>query len=880
MPTDTPVRQQYLAIKRQHPDAILFFRLGDFYETFDDDARTVAQELDVVLTSRNVSQGKRVPMAGVPHHAAEGYIARLIAKGYRVAICEQMDNQPTKGLMPREVVRVITPGTVVEDGLLQDARNNYLAVLVVDGQYAGIAYADITTGEFRATQFAHRDLDDAVRELDRLAPAELLLSDDGEPCHEQGAAASAEALRRLPALATLSAALALYDAWRFDQAVCQQALREHLGVASLAGFGLHDQPLAMRAAGVMVQYLADHQPASLAQLRRISVYSTASFMTLDLATRRSLELIETLRDRSIKGSLLGVLDRTLTPMGGRLLRRWLGEPLLDGQALSQRLWCVEHLHGDMAARQGLRTALRGIADLERLTGRVTQGIARPRDLIALQSSLAQLPEIGRLVAALVEQDTASTADAPYPFDGQHLTPLNALGDLIASALPPDPPATLASTGVIKRGYSAELDDIEQSVAAAKRWVASLERVERERTGIKSLKVGYNKVFGYYLEITHANAEAVPGDYIRKQTLVNAERYITPELKEQEALILNAEERTRELELQLFAELVARLAEHADALLARARAVAHLDAYASLAEVAAANGYTRPELAEDGRIEIVGGRHPVVEQTLPDTPFVPNDTRLLPEEAIHIITGPNMSGKSTYLRQVALIVLMAQIGSFVPARRAHIGLVDRIFARVGAQDEIAAGQSTFMVEMVELANIMNHATERSLLILDEIGRGTSTYDGISIAWAAIEHLQTRMKAPRTLFATHYHELTDLEGFLAQVRNYNVAVKSEGHDIVFTHYIVPGGADRSYGIHVAQLAGLPAALISRANEILADLEGATHQVAIGAGAKIIKVKQLGLFDTHPALDELRALDVSKLTPLDALNKLAQLQQRLDA
>ncbi|NLX37097.1 MAG: DNA mismatch repair protein MutS [Chloroflexi bacterium] len=880
MPADTPIRQQYLTIKRQHPDAILFFRLGDFYETFDDDARTVAAELDIVLTSRNVAQGKRVPMAGVPYHAAEGYIGQLISKGYKVAVCEQIGEQPTRGLMPRQVVRVVTPGTVVEDDLLDGGLNNYLAAMVYGEARAGIAYADITTGEFRATELSHQNLAEAVRELDRLSPAELIIGDGGHPCLEHGTQATAEAKQRLPMLEVLHSAITLYDQWRFDESICERALREHLQAASLAGFGLDDQPLAMRAAGVLVQYLQENQPSALTQLRRVSVYSTSAFMTLDLTTRRNLEITETIRSRGVRGSLLWVLDRTLTPMGARLLRRWLGEPLLDQRSLGQRLGWVARFHGDAQLREALRLALRPIGDIERLTGRVVQRIARPRDLTALQASLAQLPAVTRALSEGVKQSPLedetsclfSTADADA---------LNDVADGIARALVDEPPLSPAAGRLFRRGYDAELDAIEDSVAAAREWVAALESVERERTGIRSLKVGYNKVFGYYLEVTHANSEAVPTDYIRKQTLVNAERYITPELKDKEALILSAEERIQEIEQNLYTNLLDELAQHAEALLTEARAISYLDVYASFADVAAQHGYTRPEISADDRIEIVAGRHPVVEQTLADALFVPNDTCLTPEESIHIITGPNMSGKSTYLRQVALIVLLAQIGSFVPAKRAHIGLVDRIFARVGAQDEIAAGQSTFMVEMVELANIMNHATSRSLLILDEIGRGTSTYDGISIAWAAVEHLQAfRPSPPRTLFATHYHELTDLQGFIAQVRNYNVAVKSDGQQVVFTHYIVPGGADRSYGIHVAQMAGLPRELIRRAYEILSELEGATRQVAVGTGPRVIKVKQLALFDSHPALEELRSLDVSKLTPLDALNTLARLQQQLDA
>jgi DNA mismatch repair protein MutS len=878
----TPIRNQYLQIKRQHPDAIVFFRLGDFYETFDQDAHVVAEELDVVLTSRNVAKGQRIPMAGVPHHAAEGYIAKLIAKGFKVAICEQMADQPVNGLMPREVVRIVTPGTVVEPVLLADKRNNYLAAVVIEGTQAGLAYADITTGEFAATQMAEQGGVGATavaRELDRLMPAEVLLSDGGQAFPGQGSALQAEAARRYPALAALEAPLTLYDDWRYELGNCQQALLEHLGVTTLAGYGLEGLPLAARAAGVIVQYLREHQPAALAQLTGLRTYSVDAFMTLDIATRRNLELTATIRDRALKGSLLWVLDRTLTPMGGRLLRRWLSQPLLDAPALEQRLAAVDACLRDLPNRTALREHLRGLGDLERLANRVVQGIVLPRELAALKDALARVDEIVARVALLAQATGVPGAAAVSPLDGDGLTPPAGVAERIAAALVDDPPATLANGGVIRPGYAPELDAIERSVADAKRWIASLEAAERERTGIKSLKVGYNKVFGYYLEITHSNTERAPEDYIRKQTLVNAERYITPDLKEQEALILNAAERTHALEVQLYRDLVADLAAHAPALLATAGALARLDVFLALAEVAAAHQYVRPTLADDRRITIVGGRHPVVERTLGEALYVPNDADLAPELAIHIITGPNMSGKSTYLRQVALITLMAQIGSFVPAQAAHIGLVDRIFARVGAQDEIAAGQSTFMVEMVELANILHHATPRSLLILDEIGRGTSTYDGISIAWAVVEYLHNHPNlGPKTLFATHYHELTELDTFLPRVANYNVAVRSQGDQVVFTHHIVPGGADRSYGIHVAQMAGMPAAVIHRAEEILKDLESAAQRVPVTSGQKTIRVQQLALFGgTHPVVDELRALDVNVLSPLEALNKLFELKKR---
>jgi len=877
----TPIRQQYLQIKRQHPDAIVFFRLGDFYETFDDDAQIAARELDVVLTSRNVAKGQRIPMAGVPYHAAEGYVARLIAKGYKVAICEQV-GEPVNGLMPREVVRVVTPGTVVEPTLLADKRNNYLAAVVLDDDAAGVAYADITTGEFATTQFAGAAVEaDVLRELDRLAPAEVIVSDGGDPFHAQGDGQTAEALRRYPFLEGLAAPLTLYDDWRYELGNCRQALLDHFQVATLAGYGCEDLPLAQRAAGVLVQYLRQHQASALAQLTSLATYAVDGFMALDAATRRSLELTETIRDRAVKGSLLGVLDQTLTPMGGRLLRRWVSQPLLDRDALEERLSAVDACFRDLAGRTALRALLRGVGDLERLTNRIVQGIAQPRDLIGLKNALGRVADVRARLADLAAESPVEGAGATYPLDGAGLNPCPEASDLVARAIVDEPPATVGGGRFIRREFSAELDGIENSVRDAKQWVAALERVERERTGIKSLKVGYNKVFGYYIEVTTANADAVPADYVRKQTLVNAERYITPELKEREALILNAEERTQELEAHLFRGILTQLAAMAGDLLETARAVAYLDVVLALAEVAAINDYVRPELLADGTIDIVGGRHPVVEESLPQQAFVPNDTHLSAEAAIHIITGPNMSGKSTYLRQVALIALLAQIGSFVPARSARLGLVDRIFARVGAQDEIAAGQSTFMVEMVEMANILNHATPRSLLILDEIGRGTSTYDGISIAWSVVEYVHNHPRLGcKTLFATHYHELTELERFLPRVRNYNVAATGEGGRVVFTHHIVPGGADRSYGIHVGQMAGLPPAVIHRAEEILKDLEGASQRTQVGTGTRVIRVKQLPLFGgTHPVVEELRSLDVVAMSPLEALTKLFELQQKAE-
>jgi DNA mismatch repair protein MutS len=845
----SPVRQQYLEIKRQYPGAILFFRLGDFYETFDADAETAARELDIVLTSRNVAKGARVPMAGIPHHAVESYLAKLISRGYHVAICEQMGETPVKGLFPRQVVRVVTPGTVVEPGLLPGDANNYLAAALLEGERVGLAYADISTGEFAATETEAGVGGAFLRlELTRLRPAEILVP-ESTPLPQEWESRTTH----LPA-------------WQFEAHRAESALLEHFRVGTLAGFGLADSPLAQRAAGALLAYLTSTQPAALPLLTGLSSYALGEFMALDTSTRRNLELTETLRSGAVRGSLLGVLDAAVTPMGRRLLQQWIGTPLLDRRTITQRLDEVQALHGDGLWRAELRQALDLLGDLERLVNRASAGLASPRDLAGLRENLQHLPEI----AALGHGHEAEPV-------GSLLAGMDVADDLRAlleRALVDQPPATLTRTGVIRPGFSEKLDDVAESSRKAREWIAGLESVERERTGIKSLKVGYNKVFGYYIEVTKANAELVPADYIRKQTLVNGERYITPEMKEYEAIVLTAEERIRDIEAGLFAELCRSIGEQSGRLLHTARLMARLDVVAGLAEVAARHGYCRPELCDEDALEIRDGRHPVVEQHLGAARFVPNDTVLEAGERIRVITGPNMSGKSTYLRQVALIVLMAQMGSFVPARSARLGVTDRIFTRIGAQDEIHAGQSTFMVEMVETANILHHATGRSLVILDEIGRGTSTYDGLSIAWAVLEYLHNhpRLRA-RTLFATHFHELTRLAEVLPGVRNFNVAVSEEGGQVVFLHKIVPGGADRSYGIHVAELAGLPRPVINRAQEILAQLESDARQAR---EASALPVRQLALFpETNPLLESLRGLDVASLTPLEALNKLYEWQ-----
>jgi DNA mismatch repair protein MutS len=849
MTTDdvTPVRQQYLDTKRQYEDCILLFRLGDFYETFDDDAETVSRELDIVLTSRPVGGGVRVPLAGIPYHALDNYLVKLIQKGYHVAIAEQMGDQPTKGLFPRKVVRVVTPGTLIEASLLPGDANNYLTAVVIDEQKAAIAYADITTGEFAVTELDFADGAPLRAELTRLRPAEIIHPDNIVLPNGAGGHTSP-----LPA-------------WRFEPGRCTESLLKHFNTSTLEGFGLKNAHLAIRAAGAILQYLKETEPASLVLLTSLHHYSLNEFMTLDAPTRRNLELTETLRGE-IKGSLLGVLDDTVTPMGKRLLRQWVSQPLLDLPKILNRQNGVEFFFSTGMLRAELRATLKPLADLERLTNRILSGHAQPRDLVALRETLRRIPAI---LAVL------PSGAAPIQTTLDLLSPCSETLSLLDAAIADDPPATTQNTGMIRVGYAAELDGVIDASAHARDWINNLEAIERDRTGIKTLKVGYNKVFGYYIEISAGQAANAPKDYIRKQTLVNAERYITPEMKEYETLVLNAEERIREIELRLFKETCATLSKSTPQLLNTARALAELDCLSALAEAAALGGYTRPEVVAEDVLEVLDGRHAVVENLLKGERYVPNDIIFEPGERVRVITGPNMSGKSTYLRQVALIALMAQMGSFVPAGSAKIGLVDRIFTRIGAQDEIHAGQSTFMVEMIETANILHHATPRSLLILDEIGRGTSTYDGVSIAWAVVEHIHNHphLRA-KTLFATHYHELTQLADLLPGVRNYNVAVTEAEGNVVFLHKIIPGGADRSYGIHVAQLAGLPRPVIQRADEIMSELEKTS-----GRAVKInpVAAQQVALFpETNPLLDELKAVDVNALSPIEALNKLFEWQK----
>lgn len=844
--TITPIRQQYLDIKKQYPDAILFFRLGDFYETFDEDAEITARELDLVLTSRSFGKDTRSPMAGIPYHAVENYLARMIEKGYHVAICEQMGNQAINGLFPREVIRVVTPGTLIEPGLLRKDSNNYLMSAAINGNVLGISYADITTGEFFTTEVkTDRILTDLMAEITRLNPAEIIIGDKTE--------------LDLPGSLHISRVPSVF----FDPIRATDVLMEHFSVTTLSGFGLVSRSASVCAAGAIISYLTKNQASSLQLLTKISIYSLDEFMLLDSSTRKNLELTETLRSKEVNGSLLGVLDRTATPMGKRLIRQWVNKPLINLSAIHTRQNAIRSLLKNGMVRNELAAALKGVADLERLINRVGSKNAIPRDLVAMRESLRLVPEIIELSAPLMPD--------LQPAVGR-IVPLESVSNILEEAISDEPPATLQNTGIIRRGYSDELDNILLHSKEAREWMAGLESKERERTGLKTLKVSYNKVFGYYIEISRGLADQAPDNYIRKQTLVNAERFITPEMKEYEALILNADETIHQIEVRLFEQVCHEISQYSEEILAAARSIGTLDVLISLAEAAAVNNYVCPEVNESKNLNIIEGRHPVVEKTLgKGSSFIPNDVRFEDGEIIRVITGPNMSGKSTFLRQTAIIVLMAQMGSFVPAEKAEIGIVDRIFTRIGAQDEIHAGLSTFMVEMVETANILNNATDKSLLILDEIGRGTSTYDGVSIAWAIVEYIHNAPKLrARTLFATHYHELTRIAETLPGVRNYNVAVSESNGEVIFLHKIVSGAADKSYGIHVAQIAGLPKPVINRANEILYKLESADRQDSIKETS--VPTEQLLLFpETNPIVDALKSLDVDNLSPIEAINML---------
>ncbi|HEX74115.1 MAG TPA: DNA mismatch repair protein MutS [Dehalococcoidia bacterium] len=848
----TPIRRQYLRIKQKYPQAIVFFRLGDFYETFDDDAKLTSRELEIILTSREMGKGHRVPMAGIPYHALDNYLARLISRGYKVAICEQVTKSgETKGLVEREVIRLVTPGTVVEPGLLDSKNNNYLTSLVLGEDEVGIAYVDITTSEFATAQLP---LQRAVPELERLNSSEII------------AASSSE----LSGLALGVSVTRLDDYW-FELEVAQKTLVDHFGVTTLDGYGCGHLPLALRAAGAIVHYIEETQKGVLAQLTRLSTYSTDSFMALDEQTQRNLELFRISYLGTTGGSLLSIIDLTKTAMGGRLLKRWLGQPLLDITELVKRQDAIKWFYDNMLARNQTISWLGEVADLERLINRVKGNIALPRELVTLRRSLEVIPEMRQILGE----------GNSIEWLRENLKSCPDVVDLISEAIA-EQPSDLDEDGVIKQGFSEELDSLRQTSKNAKQYLANLERQERQKTGIKSLKVGFNKVFGYYIEVSKTNLAQVPQDYIRKQTLVGGERFFTPELKEYESLILNANDRISELEATLFRQVCHQVGAARERILAVANALANTDVFSSLAEVAVRYSYVQPRLTTGNKVTINEGRHPVVERSLVDSSFVPNDTYLSNDDAqLVVLTGPNMSGKSTYLRQVALIVLLAQIGSFVPVTSATIGLVDRIFTRVGAREDLAAGQSTFMVEMVETANILNNATPRSLIILDEIGRGTSTYDGLSIARAVAEYIHSHPRlGAKTLFATHYHEMVELASFLPRVKNFNVAVTEEGGEVTFLYKIVPGGVDKSYGIHVAKLAGLPISVVYRAQEVLEDLEG-NNRAAVTKpkrrGREVVAHQLLLLGQKSPLLEELEKLDIDSLTPLAAIIKLYELQKK---
>ncbi len=837
----TPLMQQYREIKARHKDAILFFRMGDFYETFEGDAEVASRTLGLTLTSRNNGAAAEIPLAGVPVKAVATYIKRLVERGFRVAICEQVeDPKLAKGIVRREVVEVVTPGAVMSDDLLEERANTFLVALSREGERAGLAAADLSTGEL---VLETSDTADLPAVLERYHPSEVVVAEGGA------------------ALAPAGALVTRREVWEFDPALAAEDLTRRFAVASLDGFGLGaGDALAVGAAGALLRYLGELQPGGLPQIRRPEVRRATGRLFLDAMTRRNLELVETLRPEGREATLLAVLDGTMTPMGARLLRQWLLAPLTDVAAIAARHEAVAALVANEGRRTTLHEALDGVRDLERLGAKAAARRATPRDLGALRLSFERLPGVAAALAGLygLDRDFDVLAD---------------LAQRLAAALVDHPPAMLGDGDVIRPGHSAALDELRGLRDGGRSYIASLQARERARTGIASLKVGYNKVFGYYIEITKANKDAVPGDYERRQTLTGAERYVTPELKSYEAKVLGAEEEIAKLEERLFAEVRDVAGAAIRRIQATAERVATADVLASLANAAARNHYVRPEVGDGFALDIEGGRHPVVERVMPREAFIPNDVRLDAERQIMIVTGPNMAGKSTVLRQVGLIALMAQAGSFVPARAARLGVVDRLFTRVGASDDLARGQSTFMVEMSETAAILHNATRNSLVLLDEIGRGTSTYDGVAIAWAVAKYLHDRIGC-KTVFATHYHELTQLADRFARVVNYNVAVHESGEDVVFLHRLRPGGADRSYGIHVGRLAGLPAEVVENARAVLHTLETG-HRVAAAPST----ADQLALFAPadHPVLADLKSLDVDGLTPREALERLAELQRR---
>ena len=875
----SPMMQHYMETKKEYPDCVLFYRLGDFYEMFFDDALTVSKELEITLTGKDCGLSERAPMCGVPFHALDSYLYRLVQKGYKVAIAEQMeDPRQAKGLVKREVIRVVTPGTITSSQVLDETKNNYLmGIVYMDGIY-GISTADISTGDFMVTEVdSDRELFD---EINKFSPSEIICNN----AFYMSGVDMDELKNRYQVV------ISALDSRFFGEESCRRILMEHFKVGALVGLGLEDYATGIIAAGAVMQYIYETQKSTLEHITTITPYSTGQYMVIDTSTRRNLELVETMREKQKRGTLLWVLDKTKTAMGARLLRACIEQPLIHRDEIIKRQNAVEELNMNYISREEICEYLNPIYDLERLIGRISYKTANPRDLIAFRSSLEMLPYIKRILGEFNSELLAEL--------GRELDPLQDIFQLIGDAIVEDPPITVREGGIIKDGYNQEADKLRHAKTEGKNWLAELEAKEKEKTGIKTLKVKFNKVFGYYFEVTNSFKDQVPDYYIRKQTLTNAERFTTDELKQLEDIIMGAEEKLVSLEYDLFCEVRDKIGAEVIRIQKTAKSIAGIDVFCSLSVVATRRNYVKPSINDKGVIQIKNGRHPVVEQMMRDDMFVANDTFLdNGKNRLSVITGPNMAGKSTYMRQVALIVLMAQLGSFVPAQEADIGICDRIFTRVGASDDLASGQSTFMVEMTEVANILRNATRNSLLVLDEIGRGTSTFDGLSIAWAVIEHISnSKLLGAKTLFATHSHELTELEGTIAGVKNYCIAVKEQGDDIVFLRKIVRGGADKSYGIQVAKLAGVPDSVIARAKEIAEELSDADITARAKEIAEIssnitqhkavpkpdeVDLQQLSFFDTvkdDDIIRELDSLELSTMTPLDAMNTLYRLQTKL--
>lgn len=876
----SPMMQHYLKTKEEYKDCILFYRLGDFYEMFFDDALVVSKELELTLTGKDCGQAERAPMCGIPFHAAETYLNRLVANGHKVAICEQVeDPKQAKGIVKREVIRIVTPGTNLNTQALDETKNNYLMSIVYLGEKIGVSIADFSTGDYFVTELSSGS--ELIDEINKFVPSEIITNEYF----------SMSGIDLTAVNDKLGITMSTLDSWYFDEDTCIKKLLTHFKVGVLDGLGLKDYTSGTIAAGALLLYLYEMQKGSVDHITSIVPYTTGKYMLIDSSSRRNLELVETMREKQKKGSLLWVLDKTKTAMGARALRSMIEQPLINKEDILKRQAGIEECNNRAIDREEIREYLNPVYDLERIMTKISCKSANPRDLIAFRNSLEMLPHIKKLIGTM-ESDLFAECFA-------NLDDLADIYSLISSAIVEEPPITIREAGIIKEGFSKEADELRRAKTEGKEWLAQLEAREKEATGIKNLKVKYNKVFGYYLEVTNSFKDLVPADWVRKQTLTNAERYTTDELKKLEDVILGAEDKLCSLEYDLFNEVRDSIAAEVRRIKSTARAIAEIDVYTALSVVAQQYNYVKPAINEKGIIDIKNGRHPVVEKMIRNDMFVANNTYLdNAKNRISIITGPNMAGKSTYMRQTALIVLMAQIGSFVPAQEANIGIVDRIFTRVGASDDLASGQSTFMVEMTEVANILRNATPKSLLILDEIGRGTSTFDGLSIAWAVVEYIaNTKLLGAKTLFATHYHELTELEGTLDGVNNYCIAVKENGDDIVFLRKIIKGGADKSYGIQVAKLAGVPDTVIERAKELVADLSDADislkardiaqyskkQEKLVDSYKKVddLEVKQMSLFDTvnnDDIIEDIKTLDISNMTPIDALNTLYKLQGRV--